>query len=116
MPTERSCHNEYNVHVLYERSISSGAFHSGSEVMAKVKFLWTDEQTVCLSVYRSHKVSIFSLAMLLDMMENNGSKLPYEELQVKFDFQYGWPTFSRITALCSILVVQNFLCYAYILS
>ena len=33
-----------------------------------------------------------------------GSKLQYEELQIKFDFRLCWPTFSSVIALCSKFV------------
>ena len=52
-------------------------------------------------------------AMLSDIWMKVGSKLPYEELQIKFDFCHGWPTFSRVTALCSKIVFRTFLCYAF---
>ena len=37
-----------------------------------------------------------------------GSKLPYEELQIKFDFHHDWPTFSWVIALCSKFVFPDF--------
>ena len=40
------------------------------------------------------------LAMLLHIWMKIGNKLPYEELQIKFDFPHGWPTFSWVIALC----------------
>ena len=41
------------------------------------------------------------------------SKLPYEELQIKFDFRHGWPTFSWVIALCSNFVFHTFPGYAF---
>ena len=35
-------------------------------------------------------------------------KLPCEELQIKFDFRHGWPTFSWVIALCSKFVFLTF--------
>ena len=37
-----------------------------------------------------------------------GSKLSYEELQIKFDFRHSWPTFSWVIAHCSKLVFPDF--------
>ena len=42
-----------------------------------------------------------------------GSKLLYEELQIKFDFRHGWPTFSWVIALCSKFDFQTFLHSAF---
>ena len=36
-------------------------------------------------------------AMLSHIWMKVGSKLPYEELQIKFDFHHGWPSFSWVT-------------------
>ena len=41
------------------------------------------------------------------------SKLPYEELQIKFDFRHGWQTFSWAIALWSKFVFRTFLGYAF---
>ena len=43
-------------------------------------------------------VQFFS-AMLSHIWIKIGSMLPYEELQIKFDFCHGWPTFSWVIAL-----------------
>ena len=40
-------------------------------------------------------------------------KLPYEELQIKFDFRHGWPTFSWVIALSSKFVFRHFLHSAF---
>ena len=37
-------------------------------------------------------------AMFSHIWMKIGSKLPYEELQIKFDFRHGWPTFSWVTS------------------
>ena len=42
-----------------------------------------------------------------------GSKLPYEELHIKFSFCHGWLTFSGVIALWSKFVFQTFLGYAF---
>ena len=39
-------------------------------------------------------------------------KLPYEELQINFDFRHGWPTFSWVIALGSKFVLLALLGYA----
>ena len=39
--------------------------------------------------------------MLSQIWMKVGSKPSFEELQIKFDLRYGWPTFSRVIALCS---------------
>ena len=35
-----------------------------------------------------------------------GSKLPYEELQVKFDFRHGWPTCIFFMSYCPLLKIR----------
>ena len=69
--------------------------------------------SVCLSVRPSHSFSGLFLAMLSHICMKVGSKLPYEELQIKFDFRHGWPTFSWLIALCSNFVFPDFswLCF-----
>ena len=42
-----------------------------------------------------------------------GRKLPYEELQIKFDFRHGWLSFSWVIALCSKFVFRTFLSYDF---
>ena len=42
-----------------------------------------------------------------------GSKLLFEELQIKFYFYHDWPTFSWVIALCSKFVFRTFLGYAF---
>ena len=48
-------------------------------------------------------------AMLSHISMTLDRKLPYEELQIKFDFRPGWPTSSRVIALCSKFVFRTFL-------
>ena len=48
-------------------------------------------------------------SMLSHFWMKVGSKLPYEELQIKFDFRHGWPTFWWVIALCSKFVSGLFL-------
>ena len=67
----------------------------------------------CHSFCLSHKFSGLFLAMLPYILMKLGSKLPYEELHIKFDFGHGWPTFAGVIALCSKFVFQTFLGYAY---
>ena len=42
-----------------------------------------------------------------------GRKLPYEELQIKFDFRHGWLTFSWVIALCLQFSFHTFLGYDF---
>ena len=42
-----------------------------------------------------------------------GRKLPYEELQIKFDFWHGWSTFSWVITLCLKFVFRTFLSYDF---
>ena len=42
-----------------------------------------------------------------------GRKLPYEELQMKFDLRHCWPTFSWVIALCLQFLFQTFLGYDF---
>ena len=49
------------------------------------------------------------LAVLSHISMTLDRKLPYEELQIKFDFRHGWPTFSWVIALCSKFVFRTFL-------
>ena len=55
---------------------------------------------------------LFSV-MLSHIWMKVGRKLPHEELQIKFNFCHGWPTFSRVIALCSKFVFRTFLCYFF---
>ena len=58
--------------------------------------------SVCPSV--SPSVTLFPdffLTVLSHIWIKVGSKLLYEELQIKFDFCHGWPTFSCVIAVCS---------------
>ena len=52
-------------------------------------------------------------AMLSHIWMKVGSKLPYEELQFKFDFFHGSLTISCVIALCSKFVFRTFLGYAF---
>ena len=69
-------------------------------------------QSVPLSVRPSHSFSGLFFAMLWRIWMKVGSKLLYEELQIKFDFHHDWPTFSWVIALCSKFVFRTFLDYA----
>ena len=46
------------------------------------------------------------LTLLSHIWMKVGRKLPYKELQIKFDFCHGWPTFSWVIALCSNFVFR----------
>ena len=52
-------------------------------------------------------------AMLSHIWMKVGSKLSYEELQIKFDFRHGWSNFSRVIAHCLKIVFRTFLGYAF---
>ena len=51
--------------------------------------------------------------MLSNIWMKVGSKFPYDELQIKFDFRHGWLTFSWVITLCSKFVFSDFsrLCF-----
>ena len=68
---------------------------------------------VSLSVCSSHSFSGLFFAMLSHIWMKVGSKLLYEELQIKFDFLHGWHTFSWVIALCSKFVFRTFLHSAF---
>ena len=51
--------------------------------------------------------------MLSHIWMKVGSKLLYEELQIKFDFHHGLPIFPWVIALCSKFVFRSFLAYAF---
>ena len=51
---------------------------------------------------------LFSV-MLSQISMTVRSKLPHEELQIKFHFRHCWPTFSWVIALCSKFVSRLFL-------
>ena len=53
-------------------------------------------------------------ATLSHILMKVGSKFPYKELQIKFIFRHGWPTFSWVIALCSKNVFWTFLGYAFL--
>ena len=55
---------------------------------------------------------LFSV-MLSHIWMKVGRKLPHEELQIKFNFCHGWPTFSWVIALCSKFVFRTFLGYLF---
>ena len=61
----------------------------------------------CPSVRPSHQFSRCFLAMLSYIWMKVGSKLLYKELQIKFDFHHGWPTFSWVIALYSKFCPSN---------
>ena len=72
------------------------------------------EGTIGLHYVRpSHSFSGLFFAMLWHIWMKVGSKLLYEESQIKFDFHYDWPTFSWVIALCSKFVFPDFsrLCF-----
>ena len=68
--------------------------------------------SVCPSVCPSHSFSGLFFAMLSHIWMKVCSKLLYEELQIKFHFRQGWPTFSWVIALCSKFVFRTFLHFA----
>ena len=74
-----------------------------------LSFCLSVRQSVCLS----HSFSGLFLAMLSDIWMKVGSKLLYEDLQIRFDFRHGWPTFPWVIALCSKYVFRTFLGYAF---
>ena len=55
------------------------------------------------------------LAMLSYIWMKVGSRVPFKELQIKFYFCHGWPTFSWVIVLCyEKFVFRTFLGYAFI--
>ena len=62
-----------------------------------------------LSVYLSHLFSLLFFVMLSHIWMKVGSKLPYEELQIKFNFPQDWLTFSQVIVLCSKFVESGHL-------
>ena len=66
-----------------------------------------------LSVCPSHSFSRLFFAMLSYIWMKVGSKLPYEELQIKFYFRHDWPNISWVIALCLKIVFRTFLGYAF---
>ena len=67
--------------------------------------------SVSLSVCLSHSFSGLFFAMLSHIWMKVGSKLLYEELQIKFNFRHGWPIFSWVIVLCSKFVFRTFLAH-----
>ena len=65
-----------------------------------------------LSFVQNSFSGLFS-ALLSYIWMKVGSKLPYEELHIKFDFGHDWPTFSWVIALCSKFVFRTILGYAF---
>ena len=93
---------------------------------------WKLVESFCMKTYKSSSTLVtvdLLLHELLPFVQNSfsglfsallsqiwmkvGSKLPYEELHIKFDFRHGWPTFSWVIALCSKSVFRTFLGYAF---
>ena len=64
----------------------------------------TIDLSACLSISLS-VILVFGLflAMLLDLVLKLGSKLPYKELQIKYDLGHNLPTALRVIALYSIM-------------
>ena len=60
--------------------------------------------------FASNLFSGLFLSMLSHIWMKVGSKLPYEELQIKFNFRHGLPTFSRVIALCLKFGFPDFSC------
>ena len=56
-------------------------------------------QSVCPSVCLSHSFSRLFLAILSHFLMKVGSRPPFEELQIKFDFRHSWLTFSGVKQL-----------------
>ena len=61
-----------------------------------------------IALFQNSFSGLFS-AMLSHISMTLDKELPYEELQIKFDFRHGWPTFSWVIALCSKFVFRTFL-------
>ena len=57
---------------------------------------------LCPSVYPSLHPSPSFFGLFFAMFSHNwmkvGSKLPYKDLQIKFNFRHGWPSFSWVIA------------------
>ena len=67
---------------------------------------------LCSKFCRSNQFSGLFLAMLSHFWMKVRSKLLYEELQIKFDFRYGWPTFSWVTDLNLFGLVGDLYCFS----
>ena len=77
-----------------------------------------DLQSVCPSVSLSHSFSGLFITMLSHIWMKLGSKLLYEELQVRFDFRhsltYFFVSYCPLFIILSVtLVFQTFLRYAF---
>ena len=88
------------------------SFHMKSYTSSSV-FVTVDSLFQELLPFDQNLFSKLFLAMLSHIWMKVGSKLPYEELQFKFDFFYDWPAFSWVIALCSKFVFRTFLGYAF---
>ena len=79
-----------------------GSFHMKS-YRSSSTFITIDQLFHELWPFVHNSFSGLFSAMLSHISMTVGSKLPYEELQIKFDFRHGWPTFSWVIALCSLI-------------
>ena len=88
------------------------SFHMNS-YRSSSTFVTVDQLFHDLLPFVQNSFSGLFSAMLSQIWMKVGNKLPYEELQIKFDFRHGWPTFSWVIALCSKFVFRTFsrLCF-----
>ena len=116
------------IKILFSRLFLAMLSHTWMKVGSKlpyeelqIKFDFRQCFTSLLCRLRRHELLPFVeisfsrlfLAMLSHTWMKVGSKLPYEKLQIKFDFCHGWPTFSWVIALCLKFVFQSSLGYDF---
>ena len=85
-----------------------GSFHMKS-YRSSLTFVTVDLLFRELLPFVQNSFSRLFFTVLSHIWMTVGRKLPYEELQIKFNFRHGWPTFSWVIALCLKFVYRTFL-------
>ena len=98
----------FNRKSLYKKSLLKYSWRAYYAPFAVLRYIFHE----LLPFVENSFSGLFS-AMLSCIWMKFGSKLLYEDLQIKFDFRHGWPTFSWVIALCSKFVFRTFLGLAF---
>ena len=88
-------------HIWMKVMVASLKSYSSSSTFVQIDLLFP-ELLPFVQNSVSHQFSVLFLAMLSHICIKVGSKFLYEELQIKFDFCHGWPTFWWIIASCPL--------------
>ena len=89
-----------------------GSFHMNSYRLSSF-FVTVDLLFHELLPFVQNSFSGLFFTLLSHIWMKLARKLPYEELQIKFDFPHGWPTFSWVIDLYLQFIFQTFLGYDF---